>query len=219
MQNLSWTSGPPLSSSGNVTPVMLLSEENQLHFLFAEDQRSPGSSACRLGSHWGLAAGPASPQSCSTFGAAQGGSSPGGAVTPQHPWDQAAELCDAAVVRQKRGEAGLESHRRGDRRSHLFLWTPDSWAQLKIIVAVAHVQLTEILSFNLASVNAEYLCFIPKILGHRDTEHRFIMILFLEYLNCCWCDRLHWLKRTGITKQTQFDLRLDIFAKTKLYKI
>lgn len=117
------------------------------------------------------------------------------------------------------GEAEKGRGWSGSHRSHLFLWTPDSWAQLKIIVAVAHMQLTEILSFNLASANAECLCFILKILGHRGTEHRFIMILFLEYLNCCWRDRLYWLKRTGITKQTRFDLRLDIFAKTKLYKI
>lgn len=140
-KNLSWTSGPPLSSSGNVTPVMLLSEENQLHFLFVEDQRSPVSSGLGSNSRSGCRSlSPLSP--ASTARASQGGSSHGGAVTPQHPWNQAAVLCDAAVVMQKEGEAGLKVTEITSFCEHLTL-EPNC-----IIVAVAHMQLTEISRFK-----------------------------------------------------------------------
>lgn len=74
-----------------------------------------------------------------------------------------------------------------------------AWLLSPIIsLFAAHMQVSEILRFKSCFCKC---CFTHTILWHMNTELRFIVILFLEYLNCCWRDRLYLFQRTDITKQ------------------
>lgn len=176
---------------------MPLSEKNQLHFLFSEDQRSPVGSAFQAGQF--LAELGSRRRSCSASAAAAlwlsaspqpGSCGPRGCgrcrkrerLAPKVT--QLTSFCES-LTRAQRHHCSQHTH------SSLRYW-----------------------GLNLASVNVECLCFIPKVLGHTATELRFIIILFLEYLNCHWCDRRYRLQRTGITRDKVW-FKIRHFCKNK----